>query len=103
MLKGPGQLGIVQELHLGAAGGASGPPELQRERLKAAEVMDSDNLRSKGNAAFTAKKFDEAVALYTLVSTVCFEGEEGGAVGMGIAEGGGLWVVWEVNKRWGLG
>ena len=31
--------------------------------------MDAEGLRRKGNAVFTAKKFDEALALYTLVST----------------------------------
>ena len=35
--------------------------------------MDSEDLRRKGNAAFAAKKFDEAVDLYTLVSTASRE------------------------------
>ena len=56
----------------------SGASKLPRERLNAGGVpediadskeMDSEDLRRKRNAAFTAKKFDEAVALYTLVST----------------------------------
>ena len=43
--------------------------------------MNAEELRRKGNAAFTAKKFDEAISLFTQASPRS-EGEEGRGVGV---------------------
>ena len=51
--------------------------------------MNAEELRRKGDAAFRAKKFDEAIVLYTEASAQVPEGQ---AIGVGRAEGAGLWV-----------